>query len=251
MNYLLEIKAFFDLQEINRLSSGQIALWLALMHINNKVGWTQEFTVSNQTLQFKSGLTRDGVYKARNVLKQKGYISFKESGGGQASKYTMVSLSNNLQDSLQDDIRPGLQVSLQDGIHPNLQVGLPLNKQNKTKLNNNKKPSKKGPYEAYTENKALLEALKAFEDHRKQLRKPMTDHAKDLMLKDLDKLAAPFTDKDRYKIEAINEAISRGWLKLFPLKEFRDGLSAQADFVHDPEDHPTLLKPGMRVEDLI
>lgn len=247
MNYLLEINAFYDLQEINRLSSGQIALWSALMHINNKVGWMQEFTVSNQTLQFKSGLSRDGIYKARNVLKQKGYIAFKENGIGQAAKYTILRLSNRLQDSIQVSLQESIQPCLQDDI----QVSLPLIKQNKTKQNIIKKPSKKSLFEGYTQNSDLLVALNAFEDMRKHSKKEMTQRAKELLLLELDKLSANVNDKDRYKVEALNMAISRGWQGVFALKDFVDSPYAFSQGEFDPEDHPTLLKPGMSVEELI
>ena len=43
MNYITEIKGFNDLLLRERLSSGQIALWYALMHIDNKSGWKKWF----------------------------------------------------------------------------------------------------------------------------------------------------------------------------------------------------------------
>lgn len=59
MNYLAEIKAFYDLVPIKRLSTGQIALWHALMAINNKCAWIEWFTVSNLTLELNTGLSRN------------------------------------------------------------------------------------------------------------------------------------------------------------------------------------------------
>ena len=67
MNYLTEIKGFYDLVQIKQLSTGQIALWHGLMHINNKCNWNEWFTVANLTLQLVTGLSRAGINKNRNV----------------------------------------------------------------------------------------------------------------------------------------------------------------------------------------
>ena len=147
LNYLREILAFNDLQEINRLSTGQIALWYALMYINNKCSWNEWFTVAVSTLKSRTGLSRDGVYKARNRLSQLGYIGFRENGKGKSGSYKMLTLSNNLHVSIQEtptssdiihpSIHPGIHVSLQDSIHLGIQDSIPINKRNETKEDNN------------------------------------------------------------------------------------------------------------------
>ena len=77
MNYIAEIKAFYDLVQVKQLSTGQIALWNALMYINNKCAWIEWFTVPNILLELNTGMSRSGVLKARNSLKQLGLIDFK------------------------------------------------------------------------------------------------------------------------------------------------------------------------------
>ena len=56
MNYIAEIKAFYDLVQVKQLSTGQIALWNALMYINNKCSWIEWFTVPNLTLELNTGM---------------------------------------------------------------------------------------------------------------------------------------------------------------------------------------------------
>ena len=80
MNYLAEILAFYDLVQVKQLSTGQIALWHALMAINNRCTWIEWFTVPNLTLELNTGMSRSGVLKARNALKQYGLIDFKVNG---------------------------------------------------------------------------------------------------------------------------------------------------------------------------
>ena len=90
MNYLQQILAFDDyLLYKQKLSSGQIALWRALMSINNKAGWATWFT-ANATLESLSGLSRSGINKNRNALKQ-GLIDFK-SNGRKATSYKVCVL---------------------------------------------------------------------------------------------------------------------------------------------------------------
>ena len=74
MNYIEEILAFQELAQDKSLSAGQIALWYALMYINNRCQWEQWFTVANRSLESNCGLSRQGITKSRNVLKQLGII---------------------------------------------------------------------------------------------------------------------------------------------------------------------------------
>lgn len=117
MNYILELKAFHDSLLMNDLSTGQIALWYALMYINNKCNWTEWFSVSNQVLSIQTGLSRSGILKARNELKQKGYIDFRPKGT-EATLYKVIPMSNSkqgsVQDSTQDGVQGSTQVSVQD-----------------------------------------------------------------------------------------------------------------------------------------
>ncbi|MFG5562675.1 DnaD domain protein [Enterococcus sp. DIV1444a] len=123
MDYIKQILAFDDYLMYNQgLSSGQIALWRALMSINNKTRWSEWFTASNQTLETLAGLSRQGINKNRNVLKQLGLIDF-QTNGRKATSYHICKLytSDSVQDSLQEDVRKlstsnSLQESVQDSL---------------------------------------------------------------------------------------------------------------------------------------
>lgn len=91
MNYILEIKAFYELLELNQLHTPAIVLWHALMHMANKTGWRDNFTVAIQVLTIKTGLNKQAVLKARNELKEKGLIDFRTKSN-QAATYSMKSL---------------------------------------------------------------------------------------------------------------------------------------------------------------
>ena len=93
MNYLAELKAFYDRLELNPLPSPAIALWHALMSIANKTGWQQEFTVAMSVLVLKSGLSESAVKRARNRLAQDGFITWKSRSGNQSAVYSIISLA--------------------------------------------------------------------------------------------------------------------------------------------------------------
>lgn len=139
MNYLQEILNFEKLQELNQVSPGQARLWYVLMYINNLTGWKTWFTVANSTLEFRSRLSRSGINKARNELKQLGYIDFK-SNGRKATSYRMIPLmqystQGSTQTGVQSSVQTSTQGSTQTGVQSSVQTSSTLYKQNKTKLN--------------------------------------------------------------------------------------------------------------------
>ena len=90
---------------MNPLSTGQVSLYLALLHVCNRSYWTEWFQEPNQVLSVLTGLSKTGIQKARNELKQRNLIDFKERGT-KATMYTILdSSSNSSRDSGQDSGR--------------------------------------------------------------------------------------------------------------------------------------------------
>lgn len=152
MNYIKELNAFYDWLEINLLSTSAIALWHGLMHINNKAGWAEEFTVAASVLCIKTGLSDRTIRNARNELKQKGRIDWKTRKGNQSAVYKMISLfddvsarlsetiadkedsdteGNGLSEINTDNVSVSVSDNTSDSVSGNAST---LNKLNKTKL---------------------------------------------------------------------------------------------------------------------
>ncbi len=74
MNYIYEIKRFYDRQLSERLSAGQIALWHALMEISNRNGWQEWFTAPTETLTTLAGSTAATIRKNLKILCERNYI---------------------------------------------------------------------------------------------------------------------------------------------------------------------------------
>lgn len=106
MNYLKQVLAVNHQQLINPLSAGQFVLFHALMNVNNQLNWTEWFEVAHIRLEAFTGLSRNGVNKARNELKQRGYIDFK-SNGTKAASYKIIKIYS-------DETNMSSQVSGQD-----------------------------------------------------------------------------------------------------------------------------------------
>lgn len=83
----------------------------------------------------------------------------------------------------------------------------------KEKVLSNDNTKKKGSQARYVDDDRLNSAVMDFIEHRKKLRKPMTDKAVELFLARVEKFC-PFSIDGQ--IELINTAIGRGWQTVYP-----------------------------------
>lgn len=65
-------------------------------------------------------------------------------------------------------------------------------------------------------NQELLSALKEWQDMRKKMKKPLTERAAELNLKDLQKLSG---GDERLMVSIVLQSIKRGWQGFYDLKE--------------------------------
>ena len=71
----------------------------------------------------------------------------------------------------------------------------------------------------YSASAALNEAIEGFIEFRKKIKKPMTDRAIELLIKELNKLS----DNEEEQIAIINQSILNGWQGVFALKKGGEG----------------------------
>jgi hypothetical protein len=91
MNYIKQVNAFYKFLPNNPLSSNAQCLYSYLLNKNNELGWIKEFTVSNMIVCGFTNMSRQAVDRARNELKQKGYIDDKKGYANHAGTYVIVS----------------------------------------------------------------------------------------------------------------------------------------------------------------
>jgi hypothetical protein len=85
----------------------------------------------------------------------------------------------------------------------------------KTTINKYNKELSNESIKTYSEIPALHEAILSFIEFRKGIKSPMTEHAIDLMIKELNKLSSD----SQTQIAILNQSIMRGWKGIFVLKE--------------------------------
>lgn len=160
MNYLTEIKLFYDWLETHDLTPSGITLWHALMFIANRCGWQKKFAASNSILESRTQMPRTTIYRARKRLQSFGLIDVYPQGSNNSSLYTLHSLKDVLayqnkgQNETQTETQGGTQPRQNDG-HvfqcafqsetPTLNYTDPLKKkENKKRKKNGSASSKKG-----------------------------------------------------------------------------------------------------------
>lgn len=211
MNYIKQVNAFYKFLPNNPLSSNAQCLYSYLLNKNNELGWIKEFTVSNMIVCGFTNLSRQALDRARNELKQKGYIDYKKGYSNQAGTYVIVSFvtqndtQNDTQDNTQDDTQGGHTLCT-------------LTKLNETKQNIKKVSKSAQTFDeiinAYTENESLRFELKEHLKTRKAKKATLTDRAIELACGNLDKLA----QDDETKIAIVRQSIANGWIGFFALK---------------------------------
>ncbi|WP_217587487.1 DnaD domain-containing protein [Lentibacillus saliphilus] len=96
MNYIKELNAFRDWLLLTDVSTSAIALWHALMMINNSAGWKCRFNAPNSVVQQLTGLSKQGVANARAQLLEHEMIKYEKGKRGKAPVYQMVSLVHSV-----------------------------------------------------------------------------------------------------------------------------------------------------------
>lgn len=93
-----------------------------------------------------------------------------------------------------------------------------LEKEKDTKKSKKKKPANAdftSVFSSYTSNEELIDALNAFVEMRKSIKKPPTERAMKLILNKLTKLS----ESDDQKIKILEQSILRNWIDIYDLKD--------------------------------
>lgn len=232
MEYLSQILRFNDSLPTNNLSPGQIALWYALMHINNKCSWTEWFKAANRTLELYTGLSKNGVIKARNVLKQKGLIDFK-SNGTSAASFKLKILYGGTDSGTDSGIDSGTDSGTKSSPLNRLRIRQDKDKDKDNKKEKDKKETASIPDEPNVQKKerragSYNEILSVIEDEelkslyyefikmRKLIKSPMTDRALITLIDKVNKLEP--TNIERRK-QLLENSIVNNWKSVYPLKD--------------------------------
>ena len=199
----------------DRIGSTEIAVYTMLLSIDNDLLFQEWFGCSDRRLQ---DMTQVGsvhtITKAKNRLKQLGWVDFKASGKKTTLyKLTIPSSATECATECATAILPTATDAATDTAALRRQDKTA--RQDKTK----KKIQKEKPLDVliagYSQNPDLLDALRGFVEMRKEKKAPLTEHALSLLLKKLDGLG----HSDAEKAEIVNQSVMNSWKGLFPLKQ--------------------------------
>lgn len=216
MNYLAELKAFYDRLELNPQPNTVIALWHALMSIANKAGWPDTFTVASSVLGLRSGLNASALKRARNKLATDGFIDWKPRGGNQSAQYHIKSLVVQNRHEFEPQYEPQYEPQCEPQSEPQSE---PINK-HKLKPKQKPKPKQNNPPispAVHFDNVELENAFQEFLTMRKNIKKPIsTQQAITRMINRIEKLSG---GDDDLAIKIINQSTDHCWQDVYALKD--------------------------------
>ena len=166
------------------------------------------FTGSLQYLADWTNSTKQSCIKCLKSLAEKGYITKYEKvvNGVKFCEYQAVKLKS----MVLNKVEQGIKQSLTGGIKQSLHNNLDNNNLDNNIVSKKERKSRSKSYDEqiaeYTQNEDLQNALKAFLQMRSFIKKPMTEYALKLMLKNA-------------KIAVLNQSITNNWQGIFPLKD--------------------------------
>lgn len=213
MNYEKQVDTFYEFLPNNPISSNAQSLYSYLLYKNYKLNWIKEFTIANSIVCGVTGLSRQALDKARNELKQKGYIKYSKGLGNKAGKYLVVYF----------DTQTDTQYMTQSGTQDVTQCEHINKKENirKKERKEDKRPTFNQLIDDYTQNEELRQVLKRHLVTRKQ-RQALNNEAIVAGLKNLNILTQNIkteSEKDRMKIAIVEKSIENGWSGFFVIRE--------------------------------
>ena len=96
MNYMAEIKMFYDWLETHSLTPASISLWHGLMHIANRSGWRSPLHISSSLIELRTGISRSTLKRERAKLVEAGLLVVEFGKGRGRTSYELRSLSSHL-----------------------------------------------------------------------------------------------------------------------------------------------------------
>lgn len=95
MKYITQINLFNQWLETNYLTANAQLLWYKLMNLFNKTGWADWVQVDNLRLMtFIQAESKGTAIRARDELKEKGFLEYKKGCKGSPNAYKITDLEN-------------------------------------------------------------------------------------------------------------------------------------------------------------
>lgn len=220
IDFIQQLKAFdYRSQEI--LTPNAIAIYFKLFMMNNRRNWAEWIETTDSRLSLETGIKRrESIFNAVNLLKQHGFIDCERGGKHKPSRYKIIPLLNSAINSAIDSaITSGINSAITSAIDSAITSAIDsdINKHINNKQDKHDKQSTRKRVDVFAgESENVQEALRAFVEMRAKMRKPMTDKAKELLLKKLNDFSG---GDDSMKVHLLEQSIEHGWQSVYPSNE--------------------------------
>lgn len=267
--YYMRLKEnFFDTNEMKVLESMQdgykysnilLKLYLMSLQSDGKLMLNERIPYNSQMIATITRHSVGDVEKALRLFKDLGLIEVLDSGAIymlDIQKYIGKSSTEaDRQREYQRKISCSKEICKESNKKSTPKIEIELEKDIDTEIDTKKKKKSakadlNGMIDSFTENEELKEALKAFLDMRKSIKKPIqTEYAFKLALNKLKQLS----DIDSIRIEIVNQSVEHNWRTFYTLQnsyrtntevEMPDYMKKQekGDIVSTPVNEDTLAK---------
>ena len=217
MNYLTEIKLFYDWLETHRLSTSAIALWHGLMFIANRAGWEEQLAVPMSRIETVTYMPATSIYRARKQLVDAGLLSIVEMGSNRASAYILASFEDG--SAYRSDSRGDYRSANQYGGQSGRQCG-DIYRLNETKLiQKEKKKKEKTGLDLWVSglDSPWQELMRIWLEYKKSRGQTYKSEASaKACLSKLQNLSGNRADNAQAIIE---QSMANNWAGLFPLRD--------------------------------
>ena len=234
--YYMRLKEnFFDTNEVKVLESMQdgykysnilLKLYLMSLQSDGKLMLNERIPYNSQMIATITRHSVGDVEKALVLFKDLGLIEILDSGAIymlDIQKYIGKSSTEaDRQREYQRKISCSKEIRKESNKKSTPEIEIELEKDIEIDIDTDKKKKKKsakadlnGMIDSFTENEELKDALKAFLDMRKSIKKPIqTEYAFKLALNKLKQLS----DRDSDRIEIVNQSVEHNWQTFYAVQ---------------------------------
>lgn len=96
MNYLTEIRLFYEWLETHQLTPYSISLWHAILYTASRAGWPRELPIPVSILMYRTQMGKTSLYRARDSLVEHGLIDVTSRTSSLSAIYRINSLEKIL-----------------------------------------------------------------------------------------------------------------------------------------------------------
>lgn len=229
-----EMKVLEAMQDGYKYSNILLKLYLMSLQSNGKLMLNERIPYNSQMIATITRHSVGDVEKAIQLFKDLGLIEILDSGAiymldiqnfiGTSSseaerkknyRRQIESARQNvgqIEDKCPDKSTPEIEIEIEIELEKDIDIDKDINTKKKKK---SAKADLNGMINSFTENEELREALKAFLDMRKSIKKPIqTEYAFKLALNKLKQLS----DIDSVRIEIVNQSVKHNWQTFYTLQ---------------------------------